>query len=391
MESAIKIDPAWVPTVKSVVKRFLHCIDLLDATTARRELIKLIDLARGKDSDATDKARRDAMLALEEIQRIDHSHPEETLIDATRWRGNLGEIERGLKRDLKSRNYDKVQRIVPKLVYLGENHIDEKVRLGCLEILSRLSRKRSLLMETYQSRFFRLVFDDNLEIAQAASEILYNIDFHSFPYTNPVKLRKVLKARFEENLVNSIFDRDFFRHFIKYNITIENFTRNWIWDVKLVIHEDPGFRIVKTEPDYPIDRYTEKDGKTRVVIALNVVEMQSSKKVILFLEPRCTSEMTIESFISYLDVDERYYEHPNSTEVLDLFGLVPKFRRDVRVSFGACKEFFDYKAKVKDNRKFLISESLSLDDLNDAVKKILDRESISLIKEIKDDAGGNPE
>ncbi|MFX0098337.1 MAG: hypothetical protein ACFFCS_02075 [Candidatus Hodarchaeota archaeon] len=383
----IQIDSAWSPLVKELMKSFLTAINLLDAQDARKQIAGLVELIRRDDDNAEidDITRRDARIALEKIQQIDFQHPEEVLIESTNWKGNLDEIKRNIKRDLKLKNFDKIRKLVPKLLMLSEHNESESVRVKSIEILASISRKFPVYLEKYQTRFYRLIFDDNLDLAQHVAEILYNIDFHAFDSTNPKKVRKILIERFEERLINIWSDRNYERHFIKYTVHVENFTPQLIFSVILKVKKEPGFEIVKVDPDYPFKVESYDNSYT---IDANVLQARSKKDITVYIDP-VASEINIESRIIYKKFDGTSIEKENPEDVIDIKELVPKFMTSIEVSVGKCKDFFEVGAKLKDNRRFWIPEHIDLEHLKNTIHDIM-VPGIVKVFEYNSDASLNP-
>jgi hypothetical protein len=101
-----KIEPSWSKPVKEIVKGFQDKIKLLDALGARRSMIDLVTMIRSKDVD--EATRKDASVALELIQQIDYSHPEQVLISVADWKGDIDQIKKNVINDIKLKNYDNV-------------------------------------------------------------------------------------------------------------------------------------------------------------------------------------------------------------------------------------------------------------------------------------------
>ena len=372
------LDNSWEKPVKEVVKGFIDKIRLLDAPGARRLMIDLISLTRG--DFRPDEVKRDASIALELIRQIDHDHPEQTLIDSVSWKGDMDQIKKNVKNDLKFKNYDEVVKIIPKLLYMAESNKDLYTRVKCVEILEEISSKHPMIVEQYQSRFFRMMYDESLDITQYVAEILYNIDFHTFGTRNVEKIRKILNTRYKENLINSFSQLSYVRHFLKYGLTIENFTKEWIWDVNLYIRQDPGFKIVKVEPDFPI----KKDKmKKSWVVDLNSIQPQDAKKVFLYIDLNFQPIMSIQTKLTYKDSDGKLYSKEFKSETIDLYLISPKFETNVNFGLSRVKEYLEFNAKVRDNRKFLIPEILGLNQLTVMLKNIITAESILNVHEYK--------
>lgn len=383
----VKIDPSWSPTVKEIMKAFLDAIDLLNAREARKRIAALVELIR-KDDEAIDAiTKRDARIALDTIQQIDFSHPEEVLIESTNWKGNLDEIKKTMKRDLKLKNFDKVRKLVPKLLVLAEHNENESIRIKSIDILSTLSKKYPVYLEKYQTRFFRLIFDDNLDLAQHVAQILYNVDFHAFESANPKKVRKILIERFEERLVSIWTDRNYERHFIKYAVHVENFTPQLIFSVILKVKQGPGFEIVKVDPDFPckIEGYDHT-----YTIDANVLQARSKKDITVYIDPKFTPEINIESRIVYKKYDGTSIEKENPEDTIDMKALVPEFTGGIDLSVGKCKDFFEVGATIKDNRRFWVPGHVNLETLKTTIHdKMLP--GITKVFEYNSDASATPE
>ncbi|MHA1681808.1 MAG: hypothetical protein ACTSUE_12430 [Promethearchaeota archaeon] len=376
----LKIDNQWDQRVKVAMQAFLDAIATLDPAAARKHIASLVSLIYSEDPDITDFTRRDARIALELIQQIDHDHPEAVLIESASWKGNLEKIRKGTRTDLKTKNYDRVATLVPRLIFNAEHNEDATVKVKSTEILLIIAKKHPLVLEPFQSRFFRLVFEDNISIASNVASILYAINFHLFPTSDPVKIRDILTKQFMESLVNIWTDWTYHRHFIKYNITIENFTRQWIWDVELRLKKSPSFNLVKVEPS---TRVTTNPFDGTDVLDLNVVQHQSTKVISVFLEPTFKPELELDSAVSYKNNDGRVIKKENPKDVIDMFRLVPVFNKDIEVNVTKCKEFFDYKAKIKDSRSFAIKSDASFSSLESALNAAINAESFKIAHEFK--------
>ncbi|MHA1792349.1 MAG: DUF7575 domain-containing protein [Promethearchaeota archaeon] len=371
----IQIDPNWETRIKNIMKEFLNSVSVLDPAGARKEIMELISIIRRKDEIKDVKLVKDARVALETIQQVDHAHPEKVLIDSRTWQGNLSQVKKNVTNYISTRDFDKVEKLVPLLIYTIENNQDIAIRRQAASILLYLAKQHSMVLESYISRFFRLIFEDDPELTEHVAGILYNIDFQSFTTQNPKKLRKLLQERFEENLVNIWADRDYFRHFIRYKLNIENFTRQWIWDVELKIKKSPGFKIVKIEPKYP---FVEKALDNAYTIDLNVVEHRSTKQLTVFIEPLAKPVISIKMNIFFKNNEGRLLNREIPEEDIDLSALVPSFKKNIPITLNQSKQFFDYKAKHKDNRIFDIPGSISLHKLNTMLIKIV--EEMGLMK-----------
>ncbi|MBD3186261.1 hypothetical protein GF325_05490 [Candidatus Bathyarchaeota archaeon] len=371
----IKINPEWDEKVKEIMHRFREAIDVMNAGSARQAIMDLATLIYASDDAIGDFARRDARIALEIIQQVDHKHPEDVLIDSTSWKGNMDAIKKTVKNDLKAKNYDKITRLLPRLVYSAEHNEDISVRIKATDILMLVSKRHPLILEPFQSRFFHLVFEKNVHIANNIAEVLYGINFHMFPSTDPEAVREVLTEHFRENLVNIWTDRSYYRHFIKHELTIENFTRQWIWDVELRLNKSPGFKLVKVEPESRIINRPHDDAYT---IDLNVVQHRTAKKVVLYLEPTFKPEIQVKTAVTYKDNDGHVAQRVNPAEIINLFDLVPIFTGDTSVGLAKCKQYFDYRATLKDNRIFHISLSTQFTVLDEALEGSIKAENFKI-------------
>jgi hypothetical protein len=372
----LKIDAGWAKSVKEIVKTVQDRIKLLDATGARRSIIDLVTLLRSKDAD--DATRKDASVALELIQQIDYSHPEQVLISMADWKGDIDQIKKNLLNDLKLKNYDIVADMVPKLIYLVEANKDLYTRVKSAEILSEVSKKHPLLLEKYQPKFFKMMFDDSLDVTTFVADVLYNIDFQTFGTHSPEKIRKILSERFEENLVNAWVNTGYSRHLIRLEVNVENFTRNWIFNVVVRIKNDPGFTIAGIEPEYP----TRQDpAENATSIDINVVQNKTAKKVFVYIEPQYQQKMQLQAKIAYKNNEGKSFERNLFNDPIDLFALVPQFLTSVNFGLAHCKEFFEFHAKTKQIRKFAIPEVIRSEQLTIAIKNIMDAESIVTVNE----------
>jgi hypothetical protein len=376
----LKIDSGWQKPVKEAMKAFQDKIKLLDATGARRSMIDLVALIRSKDAD--EATRKDASIALELIQQIDYSHPEQVLISMVDWKGDIDQIKKNVLSDLKVKNYDNVADMVPKLIYLVESNKDLYTRVKGAEILSEISKKHPLLLEKYQPKFFKAMFDDSLDVINFIADVLYNIDFQTFGTHSPEKIRKILSQRFEENLVNAWATIGYSRHLIRLEINVENFTRNWIFNVTVRIKNDPGFTVASIEPEYPIKQDPAENATS---IDMNVVQNKTAKKVFIFVEPQCSQKIQLLTKIAYKNNDGKYFDRELTKDEVDLFALVPEFLTSVNFGLAHCKEFFEFHAKFKQIRKFAIPEVIKTDQLTIAIKNAMDAESIVSVNEYKTD------
>jgi hypothetical protein len=362
----------------------LDRVRVLDAPGARRSIADLIKIIRAPEAKGSelDTKKRDARIALDLIQQIDQAHPETVLIESRNWQGDMDQIKKNVRNLLKTKNYDDVAKLVPQIIILVENNEDLYTRVKSAEVLAEISDQHPLLLERYLPRFFRLIFDDSLDVGQYVAEILYNIDFHSFDSHSPEKLRKILLERFRENLVNTFTQVDYSRHFLKYGISIENFTKTWIWNVLVTVKPDPGFTLVKVDPDVPMkfDRI-----RNLWTIDLNAIQFRSSKKFHLFLEPAESPVFTIQATLSYKTTEGKPFSKDLPPETIDLYALAPRFMTNVNFGEAHCKEFFEFKAKVKDNRKFSIADSVNLGSFTTSVMNAINAESIITVREYKVD------
>nr|MDO8110463.1 hypothetical protein [Candidatus Sigynarchaeota archaeon] len=375
----LKIEQVKDKQVKDLVKNFTDKVNLLDAPGARRCILEIITLIR---TTSDEMVKRDASIVLETIQQIDYSHPEDVLIFASSWKGDMDQIKKNIANDMKVKNYDQVADMVPKLIYLVETNKDLYIRVKSAEILAEIAGKyqHPLLLDKFQPRFFKLMFDDSLDVTQYIAEILYNIDFHTFDTHSPEKIRKILTERFEENLVNTWVDVVYFRHLIKLEINIENFTRNWIWNVVLKVKNDPGFSIVKVEPECPAKADLTENAQS---IELNVIQHRSAKKIIVYLEPKFQPSIQLQIKVSYKNNDGKTIVKELENDAVDLFQLVPQFLTTVNFGQAHSKEFFEFRAKVKESRKLVIPDNLKPELLTNAVKNLMQSESILSVYEYK--------
>ncbi len=363
---AISLDKKWDKQVYDLVKSFLDKVKVLDAVGARRCLVDLVGLTRG-DTHA-DTIKRDASIALELIQQVDYAHPEQVLIESTSWQGDLNQVKKNVMNDLKIKDFDKVAAAVSLLLFLAETNEDTYQRVKAVEILAEISRKHPLMLDRFQSRFFRLMFNESLDLTQFVAEVLYNIDFHTFNSRNPERVRKILVERFEENLVNAWYDVKYTRHFVGFQVNVENFTNQWIWNVLVKIKQDPGFKALKVDPECPM-RADPADNT--VGVDLNVIQHKSMKKVTVMLDPRSSNVLSLHATISYKNADGKMLSRELPQENISMDQLMPPLFTTVNVGQTHCKEFFEFMATSKDNRKFLISELAKLPLVASTVKKIL--------------------
>ncbi|NMC05407.1 MAG: hypothetical protein GYA24_09355 [Candidatus Lokiarchaeota archaeon] len=376
----LKVDAGWSRPVKDVVKNFNERIKLLDAAGARRAMIDLVAMIRSKDVD--EDTRKDASIAMELIQQIDYSHPEQVLISMADWKGDIDQIKKNVLNDLKLKNYDTVAEMVPKLIYLVETNKDLYTRVKSAEALSEISKKHPLLLEKYQPRFFKAMFDESLDVTNFIADVLYNIDFQTFGTHSPDKIRKILSERFEENLVNTWVTLGYNRHLVRVEVNVENFTRNWIFDVSVRVKNNPTFTIAGIEPEYPA---RQDPGNNTTMIDLNVVQNKAAKKTFIHVEPRYVQRMQLQVKLAYKNNDGKASDKELFNEEVDLFALVPKFQTSVNFGLAHCKEFFEFVAKIKSMRKFAIPEVIRPSQLVIVMKNIMDAESIALVNEYKTD------
>jgi hypothetical protein len=371
-----KIDNSWSRPVKDNVKNFNDRIKLLDAAGARRSIIELVSMIRSKDAD--EATRKDASIALELIQQIDYSHPEKVLISMVDWKGDIDQVKKNLMNELKLKNYDIVADMVPNLIYLVETNKDLYTRVKSAETLSEIAKKHPLLLEKYQPRFFKMMFDDSLDVTTFTADVLYNIDFQTFGTHSPEKIRKILSERFEENLVNSWVNTGYSRHLLRLEINVENFTRNWIFNVVVRIKNDPGFTVAGIEPEYPAKQ---DPAENATAIDMNVVQNKTAKKVFVYIEPQYQQKIQLQTKLAYKNNDNKVFNRELANDTVDLFELVPQFLTSVNFGLAHCKEFFEFNAKVKQIRKFAIPEVIRSDQLTIAIKNVMDAESIVAVNE----------
>jgi hypothetical protein len=253
--------------------------------------------------------------------------------------------------------------------------------------LSEVSKKHPLLLEKYQPRFFKLMFDDSLDVTNFIADVLYNIDFQTFGTHSPEKIRKILSQRFEENLVNTWVNTGYSHHLMRLEINVENFTRNWIFNVVVRIKNDPGFTVASIEPEYPAKQ---DPAENAIAIDMNVVQNKTAKKVFVYIEPQYQKTVQLRATIAYKNNDGKAATRDLINDTVDLFALVPQFLTSVNFGLAHCKEFFEFHAKVKQIRKFAIPEVLRPDQLTIAIKNVMDAESIVSVNEfvtdnVKDD------
>nr|MDO8116973.1 hypothetical protein [Candidatus Sigynarchaeota archaeon] len=294
--------------------------------------------------------------------------PEQILIESTKWQGDLNQVKKNVMNDLKVKDFDKVAAAVSLLLYLAETNEDTYQRVKAVEILADISRKHPLMLDRFQSHFFRLMFHESLDLTQFIAEILYNIDFHTFNSRNPDRIRKILVERFEENLVNAWYDVKYMRHFVGFQVNVENFTNQWIWNVLVKIKQDPGFKALKVDPECPM-RVDSADNT--VGVDLNVIQHKSMKKVTVMLDPRSSNTLALHASISYKNAEGKVLSRDLPQETVTMDQLMPPFFTTVNVGQSHCKEYFEFKATSKDNRKFSISELVKLPDVATTIKKIL--------------------
>ncbi|MEX2730149.1 MAG: hypothetical protein Q6353_023105 [Candidatus Sigynarchaeum springense] len=372
----LKIDSGWAKPVKEVMKRFQDEIKKLNAAGARRCLIDLVTMTRSKDMD--ESTRKDASIALEIIQQIDYSHPEQVLITMADWKGDIDLIKKNALNDLKLKNYDSVADLVPKIIYLVETNKDLYIKVKSAEILSEISKKHPMLLEKYQPRFFKLMFDDSLDVTNFISEVLYNVDFQTFGTHSPEKIRKILSERFEENLVNAWMNIGYHQHLLRLEINVENFTRNWIFNVAVRLKNDPGFVVASIEPEYPS---MQEPAENATSIDINVVQNKAAKKVFIYIEPQYQQTIPIHAKIAYKNNEGKSFDRELMKDTIDLFALVPQFLTNVNFGLVHCKEFFEFQAKIKQIRKFAIPEVIKSDQLTIAIKDVMNAESIVSVNE----------
>ncbi|MBN2152196.1 MAG: hypothetical protein JW839_12165 [Candidatus Lokiarchaeota archaeon] len=372
----LKIDRSWQKPVQEVMKRFQDKIKLLDAAGARRCMIELVTMIRSSDAD--EPTRRDASIALELIQQIDYGHPEQVLIGMSDWKGDIDLIKKNALTDLKLKNYDSVADLVPKIIYLVETNTDLYIKVKSAEILSEISKKHPLLLEKYQPRFFKMMFDDSLDVTNFIADVLYNIDFQTFGTHSPEKIRKILSERFEENLVNAWMSTGYSRHLLRLEVNVENFTRNWIFDVAVRVKNDPGFSVANIEPEYPAKQDPAENATS---IDMNVVQNKAAKKLFVYIEPLYQQTISVLSKIAYKNHEGRRFDRELMNDTIDLFSLVPQFLTNVNFGHAHCKEYFEFKAKFKQIRKFAIPEVIKAEHLTIAIKNVMDAESIVSVNE----------
>jgi len=182
------------------------------------------------------------------------------------------------------------------------------------------------------------------------------------------------KRKVEKGAVQLLAATEFFQGYIRLKAAVKNDTRSVITGVEFEpLYEEESFRLVKTEPEYPI-----KKGR----IDFGVINPGVKKTVAFYLEPMICTESFMEGTLKYKDAEGDLHTEVMKKKRIEV--VCPIFYTDENINVAMLKRLVSEELTQQDSRIWTITE---VERAFIVAKEVVLGRQVRLVRELADDAG----